>query len=742
MDSPSGNLFAALWSIPALVSLLSFSSENIAAAQIKPINSVGIVESFSFTAPVSSPVLFRHTSQRMPDLVWYDKDSSIFYFAANTGKGQFTGRKFIARSQSVSSFSIGNINDDGLDDLVIVHRDQNQVELLVSRKSDSSFVSSSFQVNFYPEQAVIGDLNNDRIADVMTYGKLSSGISFLQGRGNGKFLPFKVLFENIPASGLTLLALNGDNIVDIALHHWLTNETILFLGLGKLKFSEQTVLSFGEDSVQVRFLDVNDDHLTDVAISSAKDKTLQIMNGDGLGNFTFSQAIPIYRLPAGITTANFRSARSADLVLYDPYEKIFSLVLNKADGQFYDEIIYGMSSEVQEIIFGDLNGDKLTDILFFQPGSARYSILWNSQTTLEHSGQERIFAVGLRPSNLSVMDLNSDGRDDVVVCNERSSSVSLLLSTPNRSFSGQITLETPENPFAAALYAKSDSSVTLYSTHQDDPKISLITLRTESDSLSTLTGDIEQFSIPLPDKPTTVLPDVSYMEKGISLYAFMASSTNSIVFYQQVKGTRFLTRSLVPLIPSKIIYSTINDLNSDGKTDLVYVNSTDRASSTMFGITMNDSNGTFKGRLFTSLLSDSTNRKAFVLTDDFNGDQLKDVLVYTIPENILRIALGNKETTFGAFQPVSSAMSIKALEQIQLFDFDNDGNLDILYHDRALSELNLLRGKGNGLFFPSVRIASIPKESVFRCGDFNSDSAADIVYTNPSDATITVIYGN
>ncbi len=724
------------------MSLLTFSIPAPSESQIKQISSLGIVQSFEFPVTVSHPVLFRYSSARVPDLLWYERDSSNFVTVRNNGKGRFSDRKVIGRSNSVTSFVTGNINDDGLDDIVVVHRDQNQIELLVSRRSDSTYRSSSYNVNFYPEHAVIGDLNNDRIADVMSYGKVSSGVSYLQGTGNGKFLAAKTLFENIPVNDLSLVALNGDNLVDVAVNNWLTNETVLFLGLGKLKFSEQTVLSFAEDSVHIQFLDVNNDHLSDVAISSAKDKTLQILEGDGLGNFSFSQALPLYHLPSEIVKANFRSASSADLVIADAGAQLFSLILNKNDGNFYDEIIYGLKQGTRTVLCGDLNGDKLSDMMLLSANGTSYEIIWNSQSNITREGQEISFAAGLHPTNLSVMDLNKDGSDDIVVCNENSSSVSLFLSSKSTYFSGQITLETPEQPLAVSLYGKSDSSITLYSTHQETPKISLITLRNESDSLATLTGDIEQFSIPLPDKPTTVLPDVSYMEKGISLYAFMASSTNSIVFYQQVKGTRFLTRSLVPLIPSKFIYSTINDLNGDGKTDLVYVYSDDKIQATKFGITMNDTSGNFKGRIFTAELSDSTNRKAFVITDDFNGDQMKDILVFTSPENKLRIALGNKETTFGPFDVITSDMNIKAPEQLQQYDFDNDGNLDILYHDRASSELRLYRGKGNGRFFPPVRIADIPKESVFRCGDFNGDSAADIVYTNPFDASITVIYGN
>jgi hypothetical protein len=61
---------------------------------------------------------------------------------------------------------------------------------------------------------------------------------------------------------------------------------------------------------------------------------------------------------------NFRNAASADILLVDPAGQYFSLVLNKGNGTYYDEIIYGMNDGTRDILCGDLNGDRLTDLLF------------------------------------------------------------------------------------------------------------------------------------------------------------------------------------------------------------------------------------------------------------------------------------------------------------------------------------------------------------------------------------------
>ncbi|MEI7907666.1 MAG: VCBS repeat-containing protein, partial [Bacteroidota bacterium] len=111
------------------------------------------------------------------------------------------------------------------------------------------------------------------------------------------------------------------------------------------------------------------------------------------------------------------------------------------------------------------------------------------------------------------------------------------------------------------------------------------------------------------------------------------------------------------------------------------------------------------------------------------------------PDNSLRLSLGNKENQFERFESVEESLAVKSPDQIQTYDLDNDGILDILFADRTTDGLMFFRGKGNGKFYHRVRLADLPKESIFRCGDFNGDSAVDIAYTNPTGHTITVIYG-
>ncbi|MFA6438634.1 MAG: VCBS repeat-containing protein [Bacteriovoracaceae bacterium] len=709
-------------------------------AQLRDINSLSSITSHELPGEVRFPALIHYSSIQYPDLLTYFPDSSSFVILKNEGNGSMGGMQSVGYSANVTNCTVGNINNDGIDDFVVVHRDMNSIEVFTSTRTDSTYSSFTFPVNFYPERAIIGDITNDRIPDVISFGKLSSGLSVLQGKGNGKFHSYKTIFENIPVSDCALIALNGDNIPDVAIHNWLMNETTIHLGLGRLKFSEQTVLSFSQDTVQSIFSDFTGDGIADVAVLSIQNKTVQILDGDGLGNFSFAQALPISFLSYQITVGSFTAPHSSDLLIYNNAANTMSLLNNRSDGTFYDEIVFGTGIVPTTVVTGDVNGDGIQEVLSFPTGKNQYAIFWNSCSKISRDDRKQTFGVGQFPSNLYVSDITGDGFDDIVVSNEGSSSISILRSIGD-SFAGQLTIETPEKPVSVSLYAKSDSSITLYSLHRENPKVSLYSLHREKDSLNSLVGDLEQFSISLPDKPVNVLPDVSFMQRGISLYAFMSTAPNAIMFYQQVKGTRFLAKSLVPLVPAKIAYSTISDLNSDGKTDLLYVYTNTASKNTHLGVTLNDSIGEFKGKVYTFPLPDTSVRKALLFIDDFNGDQLKDCLLYLAPENSLRLALGNINTLFGAFEEIVDSVSIKGPEQLQLYDINNDGIMDIIYFDKESSIVWSYRGKGNGKFLPRKSLVEIPGGATFRCGDFNGDGFIDIVYTESNGHTVTVIYG-
>ncbi|MBI2428693.1 MAG: VCBS repeat-containing protein [Ignavibacteriales bacterium] len=428
-----------------------------------------------------------------------------------------------------------------------------------------------------------------------------------------------------------------------------------------------------------------------------------------------------------------------DILLISNGMPQFSLMLNRGNGSFYEEIVFGIPYAHYSIASSDVNSDGLTDIICFDSDSARYTIFWHQQTIYSDS-LPATFAVGRNPNYLFVTDINEDGFDDLFVSNGGSNTVSILLGS-KRSLGSQMSLETPDGPTSVTLYNKTDSSLTLITSHGDDLKIGITSIVYPSNQAMSFLGDIESYTIALAGKPSFILPDISLRNSPLSLYVFLKGQTNSIVFYQQLQSTQFIAKSLTPLIPSRIMFSTISDLNSDGYTDLVYMYNDNRTNKDLIGATLNDARGEFTGRTYTVTLPDTGHRRSFLWVEDLNSDQQKDYIFYSDPEKILYSIIAKREGEFTQLVAIADNVSLSHQNQIKFYDYDNDGVEDIIYSDSESSWVNLLRSKGNGTFFAAQRLFQLPNGSLFQCGDFDGDGTMDFVFLHTQKNTIEVRYG-
>lgn len=707
-------------------------------SQLRPRPTLSLVEEFSSPTDLRQAQFFTFSNSRSRDLLYYSNNTFVISVAVNKGDGTFQQAK-ILDTLNCTSMVAGNLNNDGIDDIVVVQRENNKIVVYLSTVKDTSYTKKIFPVSFYPERVIIADISGDQINDIIVYGKLSTGVTVFRGTRTGTFREPKILFTSFPVSSLAVIRLNGDDIPDVVVRNWLKNEDVFYFGVGNLRFSEQSALSYGTDSVASLFADVNNDGITDAIVASAQYQSLLVYHSDGLGNFQRMQSLPLLQPAAMLFTASFSHSSAIDIVLVGESGKQFSLYLNRGNGSFFDEIVFGIPYRRSRLIYGDINADGYPDMMCIDADTSRYTVYWNAQTTFTRS-IEPLFAVGNSPNNLFASDINADGYDDLLISNGGSNTISVIYGSPRLS-SSQLSIETPDEPSSVSVYAKSDSSLTLITAHSHDSKIGITTLSASSDTSTSLIGEVESYTIALTGKPSHVLPDLSPHTTMLSLYVFLRSQTNSIVFYQQLQGATFVVKSLTPLIPSRILFATISDVNNDGYTDLVYLYNDKRTNADILGVTLNDVKSEFTGTTYSITLPDTGNRRSFLLIEDLNSDQQKDYLVYSAASRQLYFIAAKKNGEFSTLVSIADNITLTHQELLQVYDVDADGVLDIVYFDSVTKTINVLRNKGNGTFYPSRRLLSRQQETAFTCGDFNGDGVMDIALLQPNRQAVEIQYG-
>ncbi len=180
----------------------------------------------------------------------------------------------------------------------------------------------------------------------------------------------------------------------------------------------------------------------------------------------------------------------------------------------------------------------------------------------------------------------------------------------------------------------------------------------------------------------------------------------------------------------------VEDVNGDGKFDLVVANELGGDASVLLG----DGNGGFspaRGSPFPA--GHSPNDLA---VGDFNRDGRIDLAIANHDEQHLTVLLGDGR---GSFAPAPNSPFTIAVRPhthgVATGDFNGDGNLDLVTDSWAEDRLVVLFGDGKGSFGTPGTYVAVGKHPYqrIRVADLNGDGHADIVSPNLEGDNVTVL---
>jgi hypothetical protein len=178
------------------------------------------------------------------------------------------------------------------------------------------------------------------------------------------------------------------------------------------------------------------------------------------------------------------------------------------------------------------------------------------------------------------------------------------------------------------------------------------------------------------------------------------------------------------------------DFNNDGIIDLVLLGEGDYGGEIIgpVSIYLGNGNGTFA--LDASQPSLTMNDPISVITGDFTGDGILDLVVLDNGTNAFTILKGNGDATFTQVAGTQTLPPNATL--IGTADFNGDGKLDLAFSS-APNIVAIYLGNGDGTFQPGItqsvkngQFEDSYYQSVGAIADFNSDGRADIAIANTS----------
>ncbi|MDX6443283.1 MAG: hypothetical protein QOH71_357 [Blastocatellia bacterium] len=278
---------------------------------------------------------------------------------------------------------------------------------------------------------------------------------------------------------------DGDGKQDLAITNRTSNNVSILLGDGAGGFSTASNPGVGSEPTSVAVGDFNGDGKQDLAVGNRSSNNVSILLGSGGGAFSAAGNLgvgPSANGPASIAVGDFNGDGRQDLAVANRNSDNVSIFLGDGAGGFSPALgsPFGVGTNPVSVAVGDFNDDTAQDLVVANNGSANVSVLLGDGAGSFVAASGSPFAAGTQPTSVAVGHFDSGNTQDFAIANGDSNDVTILLGAGNGGFSpaGGSPFVVGANPFSVAV-----------GDFDGDTRQDLAVASRDSDSVKILNGD-------------------------------------------------------------------------------------------------------------------------------------------------------------------------------------------------------------------------------------------------------------
>ena len=708
--------------------------------------------------------------------------------AANLQYG-FTQGAIYPTGSVPDGIAVGDLNGDGVPDIVTADAGSDAISVLLGNKDGTYQPRKVYKTGQNPSSVALADLDGDGKLDIIVTNNDDNTVTIWWGNGDGTFTTSSLLTTGSGPHRIAVGDIDGDGHLDIAVVNWTGTSATLFYGDGQRHFTTQTINSWGApDSIALG--DLNGDGKLDVVIGGEKETVY--LNA---GNRQFGKSAnytPGFHSDV-VVIADFNHDGKGAVISASQHESVVNILYNKGDGTLDDNtndiITYGISGGATNLIYQDVNGDNIPDLIIGYSTGADISVLIGTAdghflaradsvitAATDHIAMTRLsssnnvdlvgsssstntvvlffgnpgialsapvpFTVGISPTGIAVGDLNNDGNPDLVTANTVDNTVSVLLGSANGNYGSRTDFSVGTSPRRVRL-----------ADFDDDGNLDAATANSGSGNVTVLLGTGtgifgHQSSIAAGTSPTDLaIANLNGAKdgKGNPIQDLAVADPGSGQMLTLINnGSGSFTAGPVLAVSGTPFAIAAGDLEGNGNQDLVVT----EATAGKVAVLHNDGTGNF------SLLAEyavGANPQAVTIADfngakDGSGNPILDIAVANFGSGTVSILMNNGTGTFtlkGTVTLIGKGSTVSnvptSVQPINIFaaDMNDDGQLDLVTTNNEGS-ISILIGDGQGDFASQSTLSDASGPSQTVAADMNGDKRLDLATADKTTSTVTV----
>lgn len=652
----------------------------------------------------------------------------------------------VANNASGMWIATGNFNDDGYLDLVTVNTD-NSVRIYTNNGSGKFAAVSSLALGFSISQGsmqpiTVGDLDNDGLDDIVIAGN-SNRVTVLQNRRNLNFVQqtLNTTLGNA-ASSVSLVDLDNNNFLDIIANSYWASQASFLRNEGNFVFSEAAKTSVISYPKIISSNDLDGDGLLDLVIGTGN-VSAGVMKNNGNFSFTNSQ-LPFsdaWNYQQAIFDRNADGKLDITSVGNLGGGNIVSFV-NNGSMSFTLTDTLKLDSEADWLVAADFNNDGAIDLALAsaQTNAPRVRILLNIK-------QSPGFAVTAVSPSRNAINLTK-GLNIEATFSQSVNTATINLS--NIAVQGSLTGKRN----GSFTFSNGDKTVSFDPAFDFKPgEVVSFTLRgaiksSSGDSLGTSLVSMFTIAAPLGNGiliQTDTL--VTSQPGGVALGDFdkdgdidLAVTNNganfspsNISIFKNDGNAKFQQTGTAG-VGAQPFPTLTGDFDGDGDVDLAIVNH----HSYTVSILMNNGSGSYTKTQDLSTPVDP----AAINGGDLDGDGDIDLVLpcgAVFPSQSPLLVFRNNGS--GIFSEISRQTYGVYTKQPLIGDLDGDGDLDLVLFHQESNYISILLNNGNASFSSLPSVPNPRGASSQVVGDIDGNGTLDAVCANP-DSALLIVFKN